>query len=339
MLYTNTANHGGNFLDTIDEEFRTANNVTIASGYVSLDILQRYHDPFLEVVRRGGKTRLLLGMAFFEGLSNKKLNFLTEMSEALNEREESSGVYVTWERRYHGKIYDFQHDEHRSIYVGSSNFSRSGLSGNIEATVSVTEENTISNIDEFLSVLFSGDTSTEIRNADITVPGSKNFVQKISVQTLSDLDRYDPSSIDTEALPKFSFPLSRIVEKEKSSLNVYFGKGRWSRSTGKVVPRNWYEVELIANKAISSLETYPKGNFTAYTDDGYVLPMVTNGDYFKNIRSKGNLRLLGMWIKNKLQESGALVPLTPVTQDTLDVYGEDEITFFKISDTKYFLKF
>jgi hypothetical protein len=69
------------------------------------------------------------------------------------------------------------------------------------------------------------------------------------------------------------------------------------------------------------------------------MPMRTSGDYFKNIRSHGNLSILGQWIKGKLQKTNALVPLTPVTQDTLDLYGHDNINFYKISDDKFYMEF
>ncbi|MDO8657873.1 MAG: NgoFVII family restriction endonuclease [Candidatus Levybacteria bacterium] len=95
----------------------------------------------------------------------------------------------------------------------------------------------------------------------------------------------------------------------------------------------------MANREITSNPMYPKGDFMAYTDDGYVMPMKTSGDYFKNIRSRGNLSLLGQWIKGKLQKSGALLPLTPVTQDTLDAYGRNSINFYKMSDDKFYMEF
>lgn len=339
MIYTNTDEHGSKFEEVVDRSFQSAKDVTIASGYTSLDVLQRYKGDFLRIAQNGGQSRLLVGMAFYEGLSQRKLDMLNSLSSELQKENDKSGVFVCYVRKFHGKIYCFDNGNERKLYVGSSNFSRSGLSENIEATVPVSDNDTIESTSDFLEHLFDEDSSTQIEKAEIIVPGSASFKQKVSVSTLSDLQRYEPASINTKGLDFFDYSLSRIASSEKSSLNVYFGRGRWSRATGKVVPRNWYEVELIAKKELSGKKVYPKGNFTAYTDDGYVLPMVTNGDYYKNIRSKGNLRLLGMWIKKKLQDDGALTPLTPVTQDTLDQYGKDHIRFYKISDTKYYLEF
>ena len=67
--------------------------------------------------------------------------------------------------------------------------------------------------------------------------------------------------------------------------------------------------------------------------------MRTSGDYFKNIRSKHKLEILGQWIKGKLQNANALVPLTPVTQDTLDQYGHNTIKFYKMAEGKYYIEF
>ncbi len=339
MIYTNTELHGSKFLDIIDEQCKNARDITIASGYTSLDILQRYQQAFIATAERGGVVRLLVGMAFYEGLSQRKLDLLNTLSRQLQQINPKNGVYVCYTRKYHGKIYFFNNDAQTSVYIGSSNFSRSGLSENIEATFRVSDSSEISRIANFLEYMFSPEVSTHITNADIVVPGSASFKKKISIETLNDLQRYDPQSIDAASLEFFDYSLARIAKSEKSSLNVYFGKGRWTRSTGKILPRDWYEVELIAKKELTSQDIYPKGNFTVYTDDGYVLPMRTSGDNFKNIRSRGNLKLLGMWIKKKLQDAGALTVLTPVTQDTLDQYGTEHIRFYKISDTKYYAEF
>lgn len=339
MIYTNTDQHGNKFLDVIDEQCKNARDITIASGYTSLDILQRYEKMFVATAERGGIVRLLVGMAFYEGLSQRKLDLLTILSRKLQDINPQNGVYICYTRKYHGKIYFFNSGTQPSAYIGSSNFSRSGLSENIEATLHITDASEISGIANFLEYMFSPEVSTHITNADIVVPGSASFKKRVSVETLNDLQRHDPQTIDTASLDFFDYSLARIATSEKSSLNVYFGKGRWTRSTGKIIPRDWYEVELIAKKELSTQDIYPKGNFTVYTDDGYVLPMRTSGDNFKNIRSKGNLKLLGMWIKKKLQDSGALTVLTPVTQDTLDQYGADTIRFYKMSDTKYYAEF
>lgn len=338
-MFTNIASHGGKFLDVVDQKISTATDILIATGYTSYDILTRYRNQFIRISNNGGCAKLLLGMAFYEGLAANKLAFLQNLSAELESINESCGVFVTYSGKFHGKVYKFINNGQEEIYLGSSNFSRSGLSENIETTALITNESTIDRVNQFLDFLLSPDNAVSISNADITVPGTTRYIEHISLETLDDLARYDQSTIHTTQIPYFQFPLSRIVANEKSSLNVYFGKGRLNRQTGFIRPRPWYEVELIANSEIYRNPIYPHGDFSAYTDDGYIIPMKTSGDNFKNIRSRGNLRILGQWIKGKLQRSNALIPLTPVTEDTLDIYGNDVIKFYQIDDSRYYMEF
>ncbi|MFA5112917.1 MAG: restriction endonuclease PLD domain-containing protein [Candidatus Margulisiibacteriota bacterium] len=336
MIYANNDDHGGELLEVVDKQIKSSSSVAIASGYVSDDIITRYEEDFYRIADKGGIVRLLVGMAFYEGLAERNLRHLLSVENRLRSIEGNSGIFVCYTRRFHGKVYYFSHPgHHENVYVGSSNFSRSGLSQNLECTAEIIDERTKAEAKSFIEFLFSEDTSTSILKAEITIPGSRELLP----QNLDDLDRYDSSTIDKSVLHGFDYPLSRIVSSDKSSLNVYFGKGRWARTTGKVIPRPWYEVELIAPVSISANPLYPKGDFLAYTDDDYIIPMKTSGDYFKNIRSRSNLQILGQWIKNKLQRSGALIPLTPVTQETLDRYGNDTIRFYKIRDGEYYMEF
>jgi len=338
-MYTNTEVFGGNFKTVLKQEFKTANNIAIASGYASSDIIKEFENDFLAVADKGGSAKLLLGMAFYEGLSQQKLTTLNNLCTNLNKLNNDSGVYVTYKRRYHGKVYHFQNDTDEKVFVGSSNFSTSGTSGNIECTIPVNDVDAKGKIVNFLGYLFSKDNAVSILKADIVVPGTSKYIRRIALDSLDALERYDPQLIDTLILPKLVIPLDRIAEKEKSSLNVYFGKGRLNTKTGIITPRPWYEIELIANSEFTANPLYPKGDFLAYTDDGYIIPMRTQGDYFKNIRSKNSLQIFGMWLKGKLQKAGALQLLKPVTMDTLIDYGNDTLTMYKISNGKYYLKF
>ena len=191
----------------------------------------------------------------------------------------------------------------------------------------------------FLNDLYSPSYSISIDQAEITVPGKKKIVLNKVQRIWTNLKTYDTTKISVEGLPKFVFPLDRVAEKEKSNLNVYFGKGRWSRSTGKIKPRPWYEIELIASNDLNSQQFYPKGDFLAYTDDGLIIPMRTQGDYYKNIRSKGSLQIFGIWLKGKLERSGVLKKYEPVTMETLEEYGNDKLTFYKFEEGKYYMQF
>ena len=94
-MYTNLEKHGGDFRNVLDKEFSSAKNVTIASGYASLDIIHAYEKAFLNITNKGGVSKLLLGMAFYEGLSQKKLDAVTTLN---NELKMSSYFVVKWDR-------------------------------------------------------------------------------------------------------------------------------------------------------------------------------------------------------------------------------------------------
>lgn len=339
MLYTNLDEHGGEFVKITDNEISNSTEVLIATGYMSQDIIDKYFQKTIEIVNKGGIVKLLLGMAFYEGVTKKKLEIVKRLSLELKDLSAESGVYVNHNRRYHGKLYKFTKDSESKYYIGSSNFSTSGLRSNIEATAKIDDKDLQREIESFLTFLFSKDESTRIEDAEIVSPGTREYRERLIVTDLSELDRHEFDRAKLSGLQYFDYDLSRISNSMKSSLNAYFAKGRLSRSTGKIAPRGWYEGALIAPVDLISSPLYPHGDFTAFTDDGYIIPLSTRGQNDKNIESKGNLKLLGMWIKTRLQNSGALKEFTPVTEETLDAYGRDTIRFYKIDEAKYFLDF
>lgn len=340
-MYTNVNRYGGNLKDVVTRELQHARGAQIATGYVSFDTIKTFSPMMQRIADTGGCAKLLIGMAFYEGLSKNILELLNGFSKRLEQYENGSGVYVAVDRKYHGKIYLFDYENQYRCYVGSSNFSSSGLAQNIECTILLQDEDTKDKVRNFMdNYLFSRENATSILKADITVLGSAEYAKRVrSFRLLEDLQRYEPTTINKELFPLIELPLERSVLQEKSNLNAYFGKGRWSRTTDKVKPRPWYEVEVISDRTVNSNPLYPKGDFTAYTDDGYIMPMKTQGDYFKNLRSTGSLQIFGMWIKGKLQNKNALIPLTPVTMDTLENYGNRTLRLYKMEENKYYMEF
>jgi hypothetical protein len=164
----------------LDSEFKKATNVTVASGYASLDIINAYNSEFIRIVNSGGISRLLLGMAFYEGLSQKKYDALIKLNSALRDYDNDSGVYVTNGRRYHGKVYYFEQNSESSIYVGSSNFSTSGTKTNIECTVPITIPQQREEIIRFLKELYSQEYAIKIDLAGNIVSSSKKKVTEVS---------------------------------------------------------------------------------------------------------------------------------------------------------------
>ena len=51
-MYTNVQKFGGDFRNVLDKEFITSNNVTVASGYASLDVINAFEKPFVEIEKK-----------------------------------------------------------------------------------------------------------------------------------------------------------------------------------------------------------------------------------------------------------------------------------------------
>ena len=338
-MYTNISNHGGDFRLLLDQEFSVAENVSVASGYTSLCVVNAFSEKFINIANAGGVSRLLLGMAFYEGLGERKLEALTQLNETLLSFDNDSGVYITNGRRYHGKVYHFYDQNSSNIYVGSSNFSNSGVSSNVECTIPVNSVEQKTSIIAFLNDLYSPDYSVTIDKAVISDPSKREPLLKKVLNLWNNLERHNPDEINETQFPSFELSLNRIAEQPKSNLNAYFGRGRLNRTTNKIKPRPWYEIEIIATNDINSNQLYPQGEFLAYTDDGYIIPMKTQGDYCKNIRSLNSLQIFGKWLKGRLEKKRVLKKYQPITIDTLAEYGQDTLIFYKIRDGQYYLKF
>lgn len=54
-----------------------------------------------------------------------------------------------------------------------------------------------------------------------------------------------------------------------------------------------------------------------------------SGDYSKNFRSENDLKILGKWLKGRLENAGALAVGEKVTQETLRRYGRNTFTLTK----------
>lgn len=345
-LFANTDKHGGALKTQIASELRNSKRVNMAVGYVSGDILKAFEPNIKRIVRNGGNFNLIIGMAFFEGTTGrtlKKIRNLHEQIRTINPNNDN-GIKFTWERRYHGKIYQFVNESCESVYVGSSNFSDSGLSNNLEATVSVDDENTKRQVVRYLEWLNSPSQSVYVDQVpEIVETDSQRYRNEILSAKLSrqEASEYDVSTLSLDGLEFVDISLSRIDKQSKSNLNCYFAKGRLQRSTGIVTPRNWFEVEIIVDQETTRNPIYPRGVFKVITDDGFTFECQTQSasNNYKNLRSKHGLSILGKWIKMKLQNADALYPLTPTTSETLERFGKDYIRLYKITDGSYFMEF
>ena len=213
---------------------------------------------------------------------------------------------------------------------------------NYETDLFLDEQKIVSEIDDFI-VNLSAKACTPFNKWEV-----KSFIESQNIQ----LDGHEGvEKVKKADLSKIFLTRSKVLFKipikadgaPQSNLNPYFGKGRENKK-GLVKPRPWYEVELIVPKKILINPNYPTAGYlgkdtviTVYTDDGWRFNCKRSGDYGKNFRSADDLKILGRWIKGRLENSGALKVGEPVTNQTLKKYGRDNFELVGTKDPSIWL--
>ena len=327
------------FQPTWERLFIASPVVDLLVGYISTESLN-YLDQLVDI-HPGKQINLLVGMAMFDGISRGQKNQLLALSEKLRNLN-AGDVFIAQQFPFHGKLHVFSGGKTiASAIVGSSNLSnilpQTGLArGNFEIDFLTDDENAVKNFLEIKSKLLL-EASSPISVCEAAIP-----IHLIESQALRNHIGADPIT-DAELAkiltarrgPIFNLPIST---QEKSSLNVYFGKGRANGSN--VRPRNWYEAALIVSKRIIDGQPgYPKQQkFYVYTDDGFRFVMRASGGNSKNLESFGDLTTFGRWIKGRLEDADALQTGEKVTSKTLQSYGRSNMTLEKTSLRELFEK-
>lgn len=320
------------YASVVAKSIATGRQVHIVTGYFGVESVIE----LIGILRGNPLEREVIftvGMAAFDGLTHTQIDALKELDNYLASTQQGQ-VLISVALPVHSKISSVVlEDGTHEVIVGSSNFT-----------------NLISGVRQFeTDVLLDGSSQagqkiveliSEVeRTADpLTLAESRIKVLKAKLPSLAaERDVEQASPISGETLVEFTLP---IKTEPKSSLNAYFGKGRVD-SKGRVLPRPWYEVELIVSKSITSLPNYPQRDevITVITDDGWKFNCHSTGDYAKNFRSHGNLEILGKWIKGRLEEYGALQPGCPVSDDVLKIYGNHELRLVKHKNGDWSLSF
>ncbi|MBX3068789.1 MAG: NgoFVII family restriction endonuclease [Cryobacterium sp.] len=283
------------------------------------------------------KFDLVVGMARFDGMTFGQMSALTSLDAQLIEQE-LGRVHVVKAIPVHAKISGFMAgDGHRAL-VGSSNLS--GLISSFrqyEVDIFFDESPSAEKLYEF---------ACEVRDkVSVPLDQAKEFVKlrEPDSEILLGVSGVTTAESDVEILMttvKFSIPLKVTA---KSNLNAFLGKGR--AHNGREIPRSWYEIELIVPKSITQKEGYPQAGtpsstFTVITDDRLQFKCSVQGDYSKNFRSSGDLKILGKWIKSRLEAAMVLEPGHAITEETLSKYGRNDLTFVKLEgDNLWYLDF
>jgi hypothetical protein len=328
----------------------STSKLRLVTGYFGKETVRKIHEMLDRIPNVS--VEIIVGMAAKEGLAETSYDSLIRLHRDLRfarqNADDRRGVYVFFsgpsgerDRGMHAKAYLFDVGNDKHLILGSSNMSYSGfnMKGNIELNLSQTNSPACDEFESFFEFLHQGNLAVEIDSIeDFPIRGK---AKSIRVEKFVSLSRGSKPK-DFKKFPYVDIDLVRNIDNQlKSNLNCCFGKGRWARATGLVKPRDWYEVELICPTNITSDENYPKGDFNALTSDGYRFEGRTSGDYYKNFRSKDDLKILGYWIKGALEDAGSLSddPQLPVTEETFREYGNSVLRLYRTSESEVVLHF
>lgn len=317
-----------NFYDTFFDLLSQAEETNIAVGYITADSIAELKNTLESNTLR--KLNLTIGMHYFEQFT--KLEYLAAMQLHKFLKDNGIGaVRLVTPFKFHGKLYSFA-DANKSVtgIIGSNNLS-SITAGyrNYEASMLIKDKATTKKLDDFIGRL-NREAASPIDELEIT-----EFRENRSpLENHEHVRRVSNSELAACLMQKteviFEVP---IKAKPKSNLNVFFGKGRLSKN-GLLKPRPWYEVEVIPGKKITSQPGYPQINtpdakFDVITDDGWKFRCLVSGDDGKNLRSEGDLKIIGKWLKGRLEQAGVLKVGELATKEMLEKYGRDKITMCK----------
>ena len=327
-----------------------AAKIVIASGYLGASQLEGAKELFLDIVKKKGTVTIIHGMGMWEGIQEKLEKTIKEINTELTKFSSDSGIFFHSKKRFHGKVYFFETwDREEACIIGSSNFSSSGASTNIE-------------------------TNLLQRDLDICKQ-TKNFLDKIREHSLKFDEKLLPKrGVARNSLREFEEkPATLIIPEDiqsrkpdlvipirytpQSGLNLTFGKGRLNSATGFYKARPYYEVELTIQKEYWK-STLP--NFVPNQKDASFFKCVTdNGQYFQaNFKRKFNdtdrhlpiyetgvdfmsspREALGQYIKNKLIDLGSMNYGDRVTEEVLEDSNKKELKFKVVGDKTLYLEF
>ncbi len=318
------------FADTFYGLLPQTSKLDIAVGYVSSDSLIELQKT-IELNSNIRALNLIVGMHYFDRFTKVQYDAAIHLNDFLTSNH-LGGVRLVNAFRYHGKLYSYSNDAGPFAGIVGSNNLSSIVDGGIrvyESSILLRDAASAKQISDFISQLIQTSTKN-IAELEIDTFNDENalldgheFVEKVSPQKLADV-------ICAKTATSFEIPIKPYEVSPQSNLNVFFGKGREGKN-GLVKPRHWYEVELIVPKSVTGQPGYPQGQtdnavFVVVTDDGWSFKCKVSGDYSKNFRSEGDLKILGKWLKGRLENAGVLTVGSPVTADTLNRYGRNSFT-------------
>lgn len=309
--------------DLVVKHINNATSFNIATGFITNDSIAELQS-IIDYKKDHMNLMLFIGMNYLDGFTKIQYNAVRELNAKLQEYN-SGKVFLSPKALFHGKMYSFINKATcLGSFVGSSNLgsfldkNASYIESDIyfEGDEGMGISQNISRIVDCLGQEFDKvPPITKFKDPDVRLLKGYDHVTEVSQEKI---DLFKDMRTGTVVHMPFK-------TDPKSNLNTYFGAGKIKN---RYSPRGWYEVELILNKGSEAANLLPKGeSFTVITDDGYSFNLSRQGDYDKNLRSDSNLKILGRWIKGRMENEGALEIGKPITQETIDRFGKSQMVF------------
>ena len=323
------------FAETFYSLIPKSARIDIAVGYITADSLAELKQAVaqnknIEILN------LIIGMHYWDKFTRLEYKAAVGLNDFLR-GEKRGEVKIVKSFRFHGKLYSYSNAEGAFAgIIGSNNLSSivDSRTRIYEASALICEQKYAAKILEFIEALSSSAADNiadcpidEFKMCNTLLEDHEN-VQKVPQDEQANV-------ISSLTNTQFVIPLVKNGKvPPKSNLNAYFGEGRLVRTKGVVQPRHWYETELIVPHTITALPGYPqKGTsssvFYVVTDDGWKFKCKVSGDYSKNLRSEDDLKILGKWIKGRLENAGVLEVGELVIPKTFTRYKRDNFTLTK----------
>ena len=312
----------------------TSDLIKISVGFISVDSIIFLRENIRN--KSINAIELTIGMHGFSGFTKPQFSIVTALDAELRKNNAGS-VNICTAFPFHGKVYSFWKNGKPIIgIIGSSNLDSILSDGHLDYEVDLLFDDTQTlKKTALLQKELSEKASTPLQG---WIP--KNFksnplfsADQPNIKTLT------PSEIaEYWNIQKGKSFLLKLKTEPKSNLNAFFAKGRENTKTKIIRPRPWYEAAVIVGNEVTKQKGYPRYyEFEIVTSDGYKFWCTTSGSNSKNFQSKSDLRILGMWIKGKMEEAGVLQVGEPVTKEVLDRFGKQNIKLTATNDPKLWL--
>ena len=340
-------------IETFFDQFRQADRVEIAVGYVSKASLDELENLAAQYCIKN--ICLNIGMYYVEGMPEN--SFHTAIK--LNKKWQDAGIgeiRIVKTFKYHGKLYAFYKDGTPfSSIIGSANLGvikqEAANRRQYEISSITTDPAECEEICAFIEKLKAPNISSNIadtagmpliRELNTALSG----IELVTQVPDTNVEFYNRCA----AYTSFRLPLKVPAYEErhlddgkhftKSNVIVCFGAPRNRRKS-----RDWYETQLTVSKDITRLEGYPQKNvpFFIVTDDGYWFKAHTTSDGNKQFSAVGDELIMGRWLKGRLAAAGLVDPVNDtqddadrtgmITQEILKEYGCESLYLKKTGQT------